>query len=181
MASVECDDDMSVDSRQSTGTNSDLSDNESFGDTEFDEDPLEDEESASKSRFRRKSDTSDYSEFLSISDEEINSDEDGSEVRSQGMSCSSSETDNDDYDDDDRDNQENGGFDDNNDDDLVEDEHDHRGPSIAEVRERKIGDPRRLHPELWFNEAGEVGIKRIHFLFNEQSLTCIPWSHRGWC
>ena len=163
MASVECDDDKSVNSRQSTGTNSDLSDNESLVDTEFNESPPEDEESPPKSRFRRKSDISNYSEFLGISDEEINSDDDGSEFRSQGMSGSSSETDNDD-DDDDGDNQENGGFDDDDDDDdLVEDEHDHRGPSVAEVRERKIGDPRRLHPELWFNEAGEVRIKIINF------------------
>ena len=162
MASVECDDDKSVNSRRSTGTNSELSDNESFGDTEFDESPSEDEEMPLKSRFRRKSDSSDYSEFLGISDEEIDSDEDGSEFRSQGMSGSSSETDNDD-DDDDGDSQENGVFDDDEDNDLAEDKHNHRGPSIAEVRERKIGDPRRLHPELWFNEAGEVGLKRIHF------------------
>ena len=168
MASVECDDDKSVNSWQSTSTNSELSDNESFGDTEFDESPPEDEEMPFKSRFRRKSDSSNYSEFLGISDEEINSDEDGSEFRSQGMRSSSSETDNDDDDDDDDDdgdNQVNGSFVDDDEDDQVEDEHehDHRGPSVAEVRERKIGDPRRLHPELWFNEAGEVGIERIHF------------------
>lgn len=152
MASVDCDDDKSV-STQSTGVISDLSDNESL-DTEFTEGPAEDEESPPTSRFRRKSDASNYSDSL-ISDEEINSDEDGSEFRSQGMSGSSSETDNDD-DDDVGDNKETGGFNDD-DDDLAEDEHDHRGPSVAEVRERKIRDPRRLHPELWFNEAGEVG------------------------
>lgn len=154
MASVDCDDDKSV-STQSTGAISDLSDNESL-DTGFTEGPAEDEESPPKSRFRRKSDVSNYSDFLGISDEEINSDEDGSEFRSQGMSGSSSETDNDDDDDDVGNNKETGGFDDD-DDDLAEDEHDHRGPSVAEVRERKIRDPRRLHPELWFNEAGEVG------------------------
>jgi len=151
MASVDCDDDKSV-STQSTGAISDLSDNESL-DTEFTEGPAEDEGSPPTSRFRRKSDASNYSDSLCISDEEINSDEDGSEFRSQGMSGSSSETDNDDNDDV-GDNKETGGFDD--DDDLAEDEHDHRGPSVAEVRERKIRDPRRLHPELWFNEAGET-------------------------
>lgn len=176
MASTEGDDDKSVNSRQSTDTNTDLSDIESLGDTEFNEGPPEDEESPPKSRFRRKSDVSNYEEFLSISDEEINSDEDGSELRSQGLSGSSSESDNDDDDDDDDgDNQENRGFDDDDDDDdLIEDEDDNRGPSVAEVRERKIGDPRRLHPELWFNEAGEVVITII--IFNEQRF--IPWSHK---
>jgi len=161
MASVECDDDKSVNSRQSTGIISDLSDDESLGDIELSDGPPEDEESPPKSRFRRKSDVSNYSEFLGISDEEINSDDDGSEFRSHGLSGSSSESDDDDEDDDDNDgdNEKNGSFDDDDDDDLVEDEHDHRGPSVAEVRERKIGDPRRLHPELWFNEAGEVCIK----------------------
>ena len=161
---MEYDDDRSVNSRQSTGANSDLSDNESLGDTDFDEGPSESEESPPKSRFRQKSDVSNYSEFLGISDEEIYSEEDGSEFRSQGLSGSSSESDDDDYDDNDEGNQENGRFnDDDDDDDLAEDEHDHRGPSVAEVRERKIRDPRRLHPELWFNEAGEVGIELINF------------------
>ena len=163
MASVECDDDKSVSSRQSTGINSDLSDNESLSDIELIEGPPENEESPPKSRFRRTSDVSNHSEFLGTSDEEINSDDDGSEFRSQGLSGSSSESDDDDDDNDnDRDNQKNSSFDDD-DDDLAEDEHDHRGASVAEVRERKIGDPRRLHPELWFNEAGEVGIKIINF------------------
>ena len=62
------------------------------------------------------------------------------------MSDSSSESDN----------GEGGDLSGDNDDDDEEDHHVNKGPSVAEIRRRKIEDPRRLHPELWFNEAGEV-------------------------
>ncbi len=157
MVSVEDDDNESVNSRQGNRTNTELSDVESLVDTEANESPTEVDESPPKSRLRQKSDASNYSEFLSISDEEINSDEDGSEVGIQGLSDSGSESDDDDDDDDDNEDiHPNGGFDDDDDDELLADEHDHRGPSVADVRRRKMEDPRRLHPELWFNEAGEV-------------------------
>ena len=157
MVSVEDDDNTSVNSRQSNDTNTELSDVESLVDTEASESPTEVDKSPPKSRLRRKSGVSNYAEFLGISDEEINSDEDGSEIESQGLSSSSSDSDDDDDDDDDNeDNHPNGGFDDDDDDDLLADEHDHTGPSVADVRKRKKEHPRRLHPELWFNELGEV-------------------------
>ena len=81
------------------------------------------------------------------SDDEENSDEDSSDDDSRALSDSSSESDN----------GEGGDLSgDNDDDDDEEDHHVNKGPSVAEIRRRKIEDPRRLHPELWFNEAGEV-------------------------
>ncbi|KAL9988518.1 hypothetical protein ACROYT_G002973 [Oculina patagonica] len=157
MVSVEDDDNESVNSRQSNHANAELSDVESLVDTKTNESPTEVDESPPKSRLRQKSDASNYAEFLGISDEEINSDEDGSEIGIQGLSDSSSEYDDDDDGDDNEDSHPNGGFDDDDDDDdLLVDEHDHRGPSVADVRRRKMEDLRRLHPELWFNEAGET-------------------------
>ena len=32
----------------------------------------------------------------------------------------------------------------------------HKGPTPEEVHQRKLADPDRLHPELWFNEKGQV-------------------------
>ena len=32
----------------------------------------------------------------------------------------------------------------------------HKPPSMEEVHKRKLADPCRLHPELWFNEKGQV-------------------------
>ena len=84
---------------------------------------------------------------LFLSDDEENSDEDSSDDDSRALSDSSSESDN----------GEGGDLSgDNDDDDEEEDHHVNKGPSVAEIRRRKIEDPRRLHPELWFNEAGEV-------------------------
>lgn len=81
------------------------------------------------------------------SDDEENSDEDSSDDDSRALSDSSSESDN----------GEGGDLSgDNDDDNDEEDHHVNKGPSVAEIRRRKIEDPRRLHPELWFNEAGEV-------------------------
>ena len=81
------------------------------------------------------------------SDEEENSDEDSSDDDSHALSDSSSESDN----------GEGGDLSgDDDDDDDEEDNHVNEGPSVAEIRRRKVEDPRRLHPELWFNEAGEV-------------------------
>ena len=154
MASLEDDvDNESVSSRRSNHSETDVSDVESLADSEVNDSPP-------KSRLRRKSNVSNYAEFLGISDEEINSDEDSSEIGSQGLSGSSSESDNDD-DDDEGSNHENGGVDDD-DNDLPGHGHEHKAPSVAssvtEIRKRKIGDPKRLHPELWFNEAGEVHV-----------------------
>ncbi|KAJ7372321.1 hypothetical protein OS493_019765 [Desmophyllum pertusum] len=154
MASLEDDvDNDSVSSRRSNHSETDVSDVESLD--------SEDNDNPPKSRLRRKSNVSNYAEFLGISDEEINSDEDSSEIGSQGLSGSSSESDNDgdDDDDDEGSNHENGGIDDD-DKDLPGHDHEHKAPSVApsvtEIRKRKIGDPKRLHPELWFNEAGET-------------------------
>ena len=83
------------------------------------------------------------------SDDEENSDEDSSDDDSHALSDSSSESDNGEGGDLSGDN-------DDDDDDDEEDNHVNKGPSVAEIRRRKIEDPRRLHPELWFNEAGEV-------------------------
>ena len=81
------------------------------------------------------------------SDDEGTSDEDSSGIESRTVS---------DSDNDDDDSNAEGGM---TDDDLDDDRHEgcHKGPSVAEIRKRKIEDPRRLHPELWFNEIGEVG------------------------
>lgn len=150
------DDGEGVNSRHSNCPKTEFSDVESLFDTEANESLTEVDQSPAKSRLRQKSDASSDIELLGMSDGEIDSDEDGSEIGSHGLSGSSSETDDDD--DDNEDSHTNGGFDDDDDDydDLLADEHDHRGPSIADIRKRKIEDPRRLHPELWFNEAGEV-------------------------
>lgn len=84
------------------------------------------------------------------SDEEGTSDEDSSGIESRALSDSNFDSDNDDDS-----NAEEGITDDDLDD--VRDEGCHKGPSVAEIRKRKIEDPRRLHPEIWFNEIGEVG------------------------
>lgn len=109
-----------------------------IGDSDMDsliESEDDDNGSLAKSRLR-----------LFPSDDEGTSDEDSSGIESRTLSDS----------DDDDDSNAEGGM---TDDDLDDDRHEgcHKGPSVAEIRKRKIEDPRRLHPELWFNEIGEVG------------------------
>ncbi|XP_074612896.1 ribonuclease 3-like isoform X2 [Acropora palmata] len=110
-----------------------------IGDSDMDsliESEDDDNGSLAKSRLR-----------LFPSDDEGTSDEDSSGIESRTLSDS-------DNDDDDDSNAE-GGM---TDDDLDDDRHEgcHKGPSVAEIRKRKMEDPRRLHPELWFNEIGET-------------------------
>ena len=117
-----------------------------IGDSDMDsliESDDDDNDSLAKSRLR-----------LFPSDDEGTSDEDSSGIESRTLSDS-------DNDDDDDSNAE-GGM---TDDDLDDDRHEccHKGPSVAEIRKRKIEDPRRLHPELWFNEIGEVGSTCLYF------------------
>ena len=90
------------------------------------------------------------------SDDEGTSDEDSSGIESRTLSDSNFDSDNDD------DSIAEGGM---SDDELDDDRHEgcHKGPSVAEIRKRKIEDPRRLHPELWFNEIGEVGSTCLYF------------------
>lgn len=123
------DDNESINSERSRHSDQYNSDVESVGDSDVtSENPV-------KSRLR-----------LFPSDDEENSDEDSSDDDSHALSDSSSESDN----------GEGGDLSGDNDDDDDEDNHVKKGPSVAEIRRRKIEDPRRLHPELWFNEAGEV-------------------------
>lgn len=168
------DDEESVGSRQSNPTETDVNDIELPVDSEVNESPR-------KSWVRQKSDVSNSAEFLS--DEGFNSDDDDSEIASKGLSGSSSESDNsDDDDDDDEDgddddddgDDESGGFDDDDDNLPAGNEHEHKGPNVAETRKRKIQDPRRLHPELWFNEKGEVAITSlvISNIFCEETHSC---------
>ena len=130
MKSLEQDDedDKSISSDKSHHTDQDKSSAESLAESDVNGSPV-------KSRLR-----------LFPSDDEENSDEDSSEDESHALSDSSSESDNDE------------GVElseDDNDDDEDSDEGS-KGPSVVEIRKRKIEDPRRLHPELWFNESGEV-------------------------
>lgn len=124
------DDNESINSERSRHSDQYNSDVESVGDSDVtSENPV-------KSKLR-----------LFPSDDEENSDEDSSDDDSHALSDSSSESDN----------GEGGDLSgDNDDDDDDEDNHVKKGPSVAEIRRRKIEDSRRLHPELWFNEAGEV-------------------------
>ena len=135
MASLEQgdNDDEGISSDRSHHTDQDNSDVESLVESDVNDNSV-------KSRLR-----------LFPSDDEENSDEDSSEVESHALSDSTSGSDNDD-----EDSNAGGGLSDDDDDDDDDDEHVHKGPSVAEIRKRKIEDPRRLHPELWFNEAGEV-------------------------
>ena len=123
------DDNESINSERSRHSDQYNSDVESVGDSDVtSENPV-------KSRLR-----------LFPSDDEENSDEDSSDDDSHALSDSSSESDN----------GEGGDLSGDNDDGDDEDNHVKKGPSVAEIRRRKIEDPLRLHPELWFNEAGEV-------------------------
>ena len=90
------------------------------------------------------------SELSSVSDYEGESDV---EIGYQVTNVSSSESCEDDNDDDDDDS---GNSNDDVDEEEDKDAQLHQGPSLEETRKRKIEHPQRLHPELWFNEQGEV-------------------------
>jgi hypothetical protein len=40
------------------------------------------------------------------------------------------------------------------------------GLSVKEIRAKKLSDPRRLHPDLWFNEKGEVHVQYLSFIMS---------------
>lgn len=139
MASLEQEhnDDENISNRRDHQKDGDNSDIESLSGSDGNDSPV-------KSRLR-----------LFPSDDEDNSDEDDSEAESHALSDSTSDSNNDDDD-----SHTGGGLSDDDDDDDDNDaagyDHNHRGPSVAEIRKRKIENPKRLHPELWFNEVGEV-------------------------
>ncbi|PFX26504.1 Ribonuclease 3 [Stylophora pistillata] len=133
------DDEESVDSGQSNPTETDVGDVELPMDSEADDGP--------ESWIREGTSVSNLTEFLS--DEESNIDEDDSEIGSKRLSSSSSESDDSD---DNEDDEESG----SSDHDKNLHEQVHKGSVVEETRKRKMQDPLRLHPELWFNEKGET-------------------------
>ena len=135
----------SVSSKESRHKHTDDSDMESLVESDSDESPV-------KPRLQ-----------LFPSDDEGTSDGDSSGIGSHALSDSNFDSDNNDDDDEDDDNDVDdddsnagGGLSDDELDNAGNEENCHKGPSVAEIRKRKIEDPRRLHPELWFNELGEV-------------------------
>lgn len=135
----------SVSSKESRHKHTDDSDMESLVESDSDESPV-------KSRLQ-----------LFPSDDEGTSDGDSSGIGSHALSDSNFDSDNNDDDDEDDDNDVDdddsnagGGLSDDELDNAGNEENCHKGPSVAEIRKRKIEDPRRLHPELWFNELGET-------------------------